>query len=185
MFPHRSSDGTPCSGCGPECDSAGRPTVPAGLRHAITGCCAMQFPHGRFVFDAAGNCVQEATCCAGKECGNDAPENCSAHQPTKPEHVVEVRAPFIGGRWPHKKVQGILARLTVRAGAEAQGGTSGDRIWDARLTFKVDHKNTGEVAATVTALEKRINPHNHDPEWHHVAPSSDELARVRDALRLS
>jgi hypothetical protein len=81
-------------------------------------------------------------------------------------------------------VQAIDAKLRAQSGRDARGHPTKDRVSDARLSFEIDQKNHGLVIATVTALERRMNPYNPDPEWHHVAPNAAEVAAVRSALGL-
>lgn len=181
MIPHKDSSGQECRGCGPECEQAKLPHVPAGLDTAVTGCCAMRFGHGAFVFDDAGNCIQEACCCAGKECGDETPQDCDAHAP-KPYQVVEVRAPFVGGRFAEKKAGALLKKVRALSARDAEGKPTGPRVADAGLTFEVDDRGNGQVIARITALEKRVNPNNPDLEWHHVQPTKAEVAAVQAAL---
>lgn len=185
---HKDSNGVICGGCPPECEDAKTPHVQAGLGEAETGCCAARFGHGRFDFDADGNCIQEATCCAGKDCADDEPAGCDAHAP-KPHQVIEVEAPFIGGRFPEKVAEARARKVKAATDAlnglitnDPQEARGKARLVTAGLAFEGGPDNSGKVKARVMVLERRVNPNNPDPEFHHVTPTAAEIAAVKAAL---
>lgn len=190
---HKDSNGIVCGGCPPTCEAAKIPHVPAGLNEAMAGCCGLRFGHGAFCFDADGNCTQEMTCCAGKDCADLEPASCDAHAP-KPNQVVEVEAPFVGGRFPQKVAEAKMKKKVQHAVDKANGldlipedkraetARGKARLISAGLTLEVDDKGSGKARARVMAVKKVVNPHNPDPEFHHVVPTAAEVAAVRAAL---
>ncbi len=88
MVDHTKSDGTPCTGCGPDCSCAGR-----GLGQ---GCCALALrPHGN-----------PATCCAGHVHGAGR-STCRAHEPQDGDLVVPTT--------PQKRVNHLQLLTELRA----------------------------------------------------------------------
>lgn len=189
---HKDSNGAVCGGCPPTCEDAKVPHVSAGATRAETGCCAMRFGHGRFDFDANGNVTKEPVCCAGKDCADPEPAGCDAHAP-KPSQVVEVEAPFTGGRFPEKvaearakKVQAAMDKQNgldlIPESARAEAARGKARLVLAGATFEVNDAGNGKVKARVMAVERRVNPFNPDPEFHHIQPTAAEVGAVRAAL---
>lgn len=177
MDSHKKSDGTVCPGC--DCDQSKLTHIIAGIAH--TGCCGMRFAHGTYEFDANGNVVKEPTCCAGKDCKDETPQDCDAHAPNeKKGHVVEVKAKFDGGKFPEKKAEALANKLRALSARDNKGTPTGNRVSDAVLVT-VD-AGKGEAVARVYALKKVKNPNNPDPEWHHVAPTKAEVDAVKNAL---
>lgn len=196
MIDHKKSDGTPCAGCPPTCTNMNNSCVIGGV--SFTGCCGMTLPHGPMTFDNDGNVTNTSLCCAGFDhaTGKCDPSDCGGHG-GKPEWSLKVRDMSIAGlpavfakakiEAKTRKVKEAIDSLNDLTADEANDSTAEHaKILKNGKVFRGGlrrNEETGEVEAEAVVMEKVINPHNPDPEWHHRDFTSAEKVKVRAALK--
>lgn len=197
MMDHKKSDGTVCGGCHNSCSvKDSNVCIVGGV--SFTGCCGMTLPHGPMTFDDDGNVINTSLCCAGfnHETRTCDPSDCGAHS-GKPEWSLKVSDASIAGlpaQFAKAKIEAktrkvkealdSLNHLTVDeandSAAEHTKILKNGKVFRGGLRFNEDK---GEMEAEAVVMEKVINPHNPDPEWHHRDFTSAEKVKVRAALK--